>query len=41
MSNKLFVGGLSWNTDDGGLRTAFETQGAVSDAKVKIGRAHV
>ena len=23
-SNKLFVGGLSWNTDDNGLREAFE-----------------
>ena len=34
MGNKLFVGGLSWNTDDGGLREAFETHGAVTDAKV-------
>ena len=34
MSNKLFVGGLSWNTDDHGLRTAFEAFGSVEDAKV-------
>ena len=34
MSNKLFVGGLSWNTDDEGLRQAFATHGTVTDAKV-------
>ena len=34
MGNKLFVGGLSWNTDDHGLRAAFEVHGEVSDAKV-------
>jgi RNA recognition motif-containing protein len=34
MSKKLFVGGLSWNTDDHGLRTAFEAHGEVIDAKV-------
>ena len=34
MSNKLFVGGLSWGTDDHGLREAFETFGEVTDAKV-------
>ena len=34
MSSKLFVGGLSWNTTDDGLRTAFESFGAISDAKV-------
>ena len=34
MSKKLFVGGLSWGTDDSGLRTAFETFGEVTDAKV-------
>ena len=33
-SNKLFVGGLSWNTDDNGLREAFEAYGEVTDAKV-------
>ena len=34
MSNKLFVGGLSWNTTDDGLRSAFETFGAINDVKV-------
>ncbi len=34
MSNKLFVGGLSWGTDDQSLAAAFETFGTVSEAKV-------
>ena len=34
MSKKLFVGGLSWNTDDEGLRAAFAQFGDVTDAKV-------
>jgi len=34
MSKKLFVGGLSWNTDDAGLRQAFEAHGTVTEAKV-------
>ena len=34
MSNKLFVGGLAWATDDQGLRMAFEPHGTVLDAKV-------
>jgi RNA recognition motif-containing protein len=34
MSKKLFVGGLSWGTDDHGLRQAFEQFGEVIDAKV-------
>jgi RNA recognition motif-containing protein len=34
MSKKLFVGGLSWNTDDASLRRAFEQFGEVTDAKV-------
>ena len=34
MSNKLFVGGLSWGTDDDGLRDAFAEFGDVTDAKV-------
>lgn len=34
MSNKLFVGGLSWDTSDDGLRHAFEPHGQVTDAKV-------
>ena len=33
-NNKLFVGGLSWGTDDHGLRQAFEEHGEVVDAKV-------
>lgn len=34
MSKKLFVGGLSWDTDDQGLRNAFAQYGEVTDAKV-------
>ena len=34
MSNKVFVGGLSWNTGDEELRQAFSEFGEVSDAKV-------
>lgn len=34
MSCKLFIGGLSWNTDDSSLRARFEEFGAVSDAVV-------
>ena len=34
MSNKLFVGGLSWNTDDQALNAAFTAHGAVTEAKV-------
>ena len=34
MSNKLFIGGLSWDTNDQGLRDAFASFGTVSDAKV-------
>ncbi|MGM0574124.1 MAG: RNA recognition motif domain-containing protein [Myxococcota bacterium] len=34
MSKKLFVGGLSWDTDDHSLREAFEAYGDVSDAAV-------
>jgi len=34
MSNKLFVGSLSWNTDDRGLEEAFSRFGEVTDAKV-------
>ena len=33
-NNKLFVGGLSWNTDDVGLKSAFAEFGSVVDAKV-------
>lgn len=31
---RLFVGGLSWDTGDEGLRKAFEAYGEVSDARV-------
>ena len=34
MSNKLFVGGLSWDTNDETLRQAFEKFGSVTEAKV-------
>ncbi|RIA81006.1 hypothetical protein C1645_833117 [Glomus cerebriforme] len=34
MSVKLFVGGLSWGTDDRSLRSKFEEYGTVEDAVV-------
>ncbi|MEE8408223.1 MAG: RNA-binding protein [Myxococcota bacterium] len=34
MGKKLFVGGLSWDTNDDGLRDAFARFGEVSEAKV-------
>ena len=34
MSNKLFVGGISWDTTDRSLRDAFEACGEVLEAKV-------
>jgi cold-inducible RNA-binding protein len=34
MPKKLFVGGLSWGTNDEALRKAFEKFGEVTDAKV-------
>lgn len=34
MSNKLFVGGLSWDTSDDSLRQAFQSYGDVMEAKV-------
>ncbi len=34
MGKKLFVGGLSWNTTDEGLKSAFSRFGDVVDAKV-------
>jgi len=33
-SNKIFGGGLAWATDDHGLKAAFESFGAVTEAKV-------
>jgi RNA recognition motif-containing protein len=38
MANKLFVGGLSWNTSDAGLREAFERFGEVAEATVVMDR---
>ena len=34
MGNKLFVGGLSWDTDSNGLEQAFSAFGQVTEAKV-------
>ena len=34
MQNKLFVGGLSWNTDNAGLEEAFASFGEIQEAKV-------
>ena len=34
MAKKLFVGGLNWKTTDDGLRAAFESFGAITEAKV-------
>lgn len=38
MGTRLFVGGLSFNTDDAGLREAFEPHGEVVEAKVILDR---
>ncbi len=34
MPKKLFVGGLSWDTNEGGLRAAFERFGAIEEVKI-------
>src|SRR5688572_14984972 len=34
MANKVFVGGLNWNTNDDGLLAAFSRFGEVVEAKV-------
>jgi RNA recognition motif-containing protein len=34
MAKKLFVGGLSWDTTDDGLRQAFASNGEITEAKV-------
>ena len=34
MTKKLFVGGLSWDTTDDGLRQAFASHGEITEAKV-------
>lgn len=38
MSKKLFVGGLSWNTNDSGLEQAFQKFGRIDEAKVVMDR---
>ena len=38
MAKKLFVGGLSWDTDDQGLRRAFAQFGEIVEAKVVTDR---
>ena len=38
MSQKLFIGGLSWDTNDDSLRSAFEAYGEVRDASVVLDR---
>jgi heterogeneous nuclear ribonucleoprotein A1/A3 len=38
MSKKVFVGGLSWNTDNASLRDAFATFGEVVEATVVMDR---
>jgi RNA recognition motif-containing protein len=37
-TKKLFVGGLAWATDDGGLEQAFSRFGSVREAKVIMDR---
>ncbi len=34
MSKKLFVGGLSWDTDETSLRTTFEAHGELDEVKI-------
>ena len=38
MTRKLFVGGLSWNTNDDGLRQTFSRFGDIDEAKVILDR---
>jgi RNA recognition motif-containing protein len=38
MSNKLFVGGLSWSTTDESLGRAFSAHGEVTEARVVMDR---
>ena len=38
MSNKLFVGGLAWATDEHSLRSVFERFGTVSEVAVVLDR---
>ena len=34
MQNKIYVGGLSWDTDSAGLEKAFTSFGSIEEAKV-------
>ena len=34
MAKKLFIGGLSWNTTDEGLKKTFSQYGLINDAKI-------
>jgi len=38
MSRKLFVGGISWNTTEGSLQSAFSAFGEVVSAKIIMDR---
>jgi RNA recognition motif-containing protein len=38
MSNRIFVGGLSFDTNDAALRAAFESYGEITDHKVMTDR---
>jgi RNA recognition motif-containing protein len=38
MPKKLFIGGLSWNTNEEGLRAAFEQYGELDEVKVVVDR---
>lgn len=38
MSNKLFVGGLSWRTDEAMLREAFAPHGTITEVSVILDR---
>ncbi|MCA9519776.1 MAG: RNA-binding protein [Myxococcales bacterium] len=38
MSNKLYVGGLSWDTNSSGLQAAFESYGEIEEATVVTDR---
>lgn len=37
-NTKLFIGGLAWETNDGGLRKAFEEFGEIQEARVVLDR---
>ena len=39
MSNKIFIGGLSWGTNEDGLRESFSKFGEITDARVITDRA--